>query len=565
MVTPMRILQALLVPVLLLLNLIAQAAEIQVSVDRNPVNLHDSFQITFSSTATPDADPDFTPLQDNFEILNQQRSSNASWVNGHGNRSEQWILTLMAKQPGELLIPPIAFGNDNSKPLRLNVTETSTAPQNDEEIFLEVSTNTETPYVQSQVLYTVRLFRRLQITQARLDEPQLKDAVIEKLGEDSNYTTQIKGVDYWVTERKYAIFPQQSGVFTIAPLSLTADVLTMRKPRFNSFFNQQTSETRRIASKAITLTVQSEPAGFKNQAWLSAEALELTESWSNNRLETKVGEPLTRTLRLTAHGTTVGQLPELASTLAVDGIKTYPDQPQLREDKQNDGLVAFREEKIAFIPAKSGDYNLPAIEIVWFNTKTQRTETARLAAITIKALAGNEANTGAPAETTKAPTAVAAYDKHSITQPANDNSQVYFWQVLSACLAIGWLLTVWKLYQRPKPQVAEKPVRNSATPAANSTIEKRLQRACMDDNAGLAKQLLLQWGKAEYAADSLGSLAGNCKAPLRDEIELLNQHLYAGLQADWTGLPLWQAFSQHHNISKPKPSEEKGLEPLYKL
>ena len=55
-------------------------------------------------------------------------------------------------------------------------------------------------------LYTVRLYRRVDVAQAELSEPELADAVIEKLGEDSNYNTVVNGVSYLVTERKYAIF-----------------------------------------------------------------------------------------------------------------------------------------------------------------------------------------------------------------------------------------------------------------------------------------------------------------------------------------------------------------------
>ena len=79
-------------------------------------------------------------------------------------------------------------------------------------MFLDVKATPEQPYVQSQVLYTLRLYRRVDIAQAELSEPELTDAVVEKLGEDSNYNTVVNGVSYLVTERKYAIFPQKSGV-----------------------------------------------------------------------------------------------------------------------------------------------------------------------------------------------------------------------------------------------------------------------------------------------------------------------------------------------------------------
>ena len=37
------------------------AAEIQVAVDRNPVSINDSFQLVFTTSTTPDDDPDFSP------------------------------------------------------------------------------------------------------------------------------------------------------------------------------------------------------------------------------------------------------------------------------------------------------------------------------------------------------------------------------------------------------------------------------------------------------------------------------------------------------------------------
>lgn len=551
----MHLVRFLIINLLLLISIQVSAADIQVSVDRNPVNINDSFQITFTASEEPDANPDFSPLQNNFEIIDQQRSSNASWVNGHGSRTEQWVVSVLAKQSGELLIPPIAFGSDSSKPLIVNVNENQSAPQSNDELFMEVTATPDKPYVQSQVLYTLRLYRRVQITQARLDEPQLKDALLEKLGEDNTYTTQIKGVNYWVTERKYAIFPQKSGVFTLAPLTLNAQVLVQRQPRFNGFFNQQTTENRRISSNAVTLNVQAVPAGFNNAAWLSAESLELSEDWSDKSLQTRVGEPLTRTVRLSAKGATVGQLPELSSQTAVDGIKTYPDQPLLKEDKQSDGLTALREEKIAFIPSKPGVYTLPAFEINWFNTKTQRIETARLPSVTLKALASQQ-------ETRQQPVVDGGGMDTKTLQPvaAADSGNVHIWQGVSAFLALGWLLTMLVFY-RKKPL----PVAPSAEQAAESAIEKTLKHACWENNPQAVKQLLLQWGRARFGADSLGAIAHNCPLPLSEEIDKLNQHLYSGRQHIWKGEDLWRAFSKNRLKPNAKPVQDGGLEPLYKL
>lgn len=556
----MNRLQTLILNVLLLAVLSVHAAEIQVSVDRNPVALNDSFQITFTASEEPDGSPDFSPLQQNFEILNQQRSSNSSWMNGKTSRTEQWTVSVMAKQAGEALIPPIAFGADSSKPLTITVSEIQEIQQANDDLFLDVTATPEKPYVQSQVLYTLKLYRRVHITQASLNEPEIKDAIVEKLGEDSNYTTQIKGVDYWVTERKYAIFPQQSGVFTIAPLMLNAEVVSSsQQPRFNGFFNRQTTETRRVSSKAITLNVQSVPSSFKGAAWLSAESVELSEKWSGSNLQTKVGEPLTRTLTLTAKGTTVGQLPELFGQAAINGIKTYPDQPVLKEDKQSDGLTATREEKVALIASKPGDYTLPALEITWFNTKTRQVETARLPAVTIKTLASGEAAPSQPS----AGSAVTPAVQPTAAPALFSNGDMFFWQVLSAALALGWLLTVIWFYRKPARTLAKNQQAVRSLPEAG--VEKNLKRACWENNPQAAKQALMQWGRVHFGADSLGAIAQHCAEPLRNEIMELSRHLYSGLQQDWNGKALWQAFSETDTVQGAKSNPDDGLEPLYKL
>lgn len=224
--------------VLVLLSIqTAWAVEIKTTIDRNPVSINESFQIVFTATESPDDDPDFSPLEKNFEILNQSHRNNSSWVNGQSTKTIQWILNVMAKQTGNQLISPVTFGKDISESATILVTKTATpgnSSKNDD-LFLEVEVSPESPYVQSQMLYTLRLFRRVQITQASLNEPVLADAIIEKLGEDKNFNTEVNGVAYVVTERKYAIFPQKSGIATIEPLVLTAEVVSDSRQRFNGW------------------------------------------------------------------------------------------------------------------------------------------------------------------------------------------------------------------------------------------------------------------------------------------------------------------------------------------
>jgi len=569
---------------LLLLNFVPGnvfAAQISVSFDRNPVSLDESFQIIFTANDTPDNDPDFSPLEQDFEILGQSQSSNSSWINGKSSKTVQWTLNAMAKHPGSLVVPAVKFGDDVSQPANILVTQATgnKAVNTDDDLFLEVEANPQSPYVQSQVLYTVRLYRRVEIAQAALNEPELGDAVIEKLGDDSNYNTQINGVNYLVTERKYAIFPQKSGTITIKPLALTAEVVASSRPNFNGFFNSQTTRTRKISSKSVTLDVKPAPATFTGKHWLSAEQLVLKEEWSGDNQQMKVGEPLTRTLTLLAKGTTVGQLPELNAGKPDDQLKTYPDQPVLQEQKKPEGLIAFREEKIAIIPSKAGFYKLPAIEIPWFNSQSQKMEIAKIPETTITAL---EAEGTLPdMATPAAPVPVQQPQKVEAPTPiVSQPQQQNIWLWVSVFLGAGWLATlVYFLVKRPaKKPVVEKTEREIRL---EDSI-KSLKKACAENNAAAAKDALLAWGRQKYIArdgvyaasqsgtgaanvTSLGAIAELSDARLRDEILLLNQVLYGKSAEQWQGKKLYQAFVENKAREKIVATDDDKLEPLYRL
>ncbi len=537
------------------------AADIRVSVDRNPVSVDESFQITFTASQSPDDDPDFSPLEQDFNIINQSNSSSSSWVNGKSTKVVQWIVNVMAKQTGSLVIPAIKFGKDVSRASSILVADKSSkkALDTNEDLFIDVEASPQNPYIQSQVFYTLRLYTKVNISQARLNEPELSDAVIERLGEDSNYNTQVNGVDYSVTERKYAFFPQKSGKLTIKPLVLTAEVLVNNAQSINPFFNSQMSKTKRVESKSITLDVKPVPAEFKGQHWLSAEQLVLKQEWSTDVAQLKVGEPVTRTLSLVAKGTTVGQLPELNTTQTSEELKAYPDQPVLQEQKKVEGLIAFREEKIALIPSKAGTYPLPAIEIPWFNTQTQKLEIAKIPeeTLTTAAVATQPepapAPTFTPLETTKTDS-VAIADSYQ-------NTPIWLW--VSIFLALGWLITLIVFLRKRRPK-AEVWVEDESEINLKAAI-KNLKHACANNDALAAKEALLIWGNHKFDTNNLGALAGFCDARLRDEIVLLNQTLYGKESTQWEGKKLFQAFTENKARGAIKETVDKSLEPLYKL
>lgn len=544
------------------------ATDITVSLDRSPVSVDETFQILFTASESPDADPDFSPLEQDFTIQNQSQSSRTEFVNGKLNRILQWAVTVMANDSGNLIIPVIKFGSDTSTALKIVVSPSSAATKTsrDDDLFLEVSTNTEKPFIQSQVLYTVKLFRRIDLAKANLSEPELNDAVIEKLADDANYTTQVSGVTYVVIERKYAIFPQKSGVTTIKPLILTADTVVARGRQNNSFFNSQMTQRRIVKSNSIALNVQPIPATFTDAHWLTAENVELTQTWSGDFSQMKVGEPLTRTVKLVARGSTVGQIPELNSTKIDPQLKAYNDQPVLHEDKTVAGIVANREEKIAIIPAKAGNYTLPEIKISWFNTVSQTVEVTTLPEMSLTVLGEAVAQVQTPI-TQELPLVSTPVVEENTTPILETPRHDFVWQAIAIFSTIGWLLTLGFLFFKHKSAAkkAAEPIESPAEISLKACI-KQLKNACESNDANSAKTALLEWGRRQFDEISLGAIAQHCEARFRDEILKLNATLYAQESEVWQGRELFKTFSENNARAKLATKEKSdALKPLYRI
>ena len=68
---------------------VVNAATISVKTDRDPVLQNESFMILFESEGSLDDDPDFAPLEQDFQILSRQNSTNMSIMNGRiSNRTQ---------------------------------------------------------------------------------------------------------------------------------------------------------------------------------------------------------------------------------------------------------------------------------------------------------------------------------------------------------------------------------------------------------------------------------------------------------------------------------------------
>lgn len=532
----------------------AFAADIRVYVDRQNINASESFNLVFEADGNVDAAPDFSPLNVYFDILSKNQSSNMSIVNSNFSRKTVWTLVLLAKKAGTYALPAIEFGSDKSPSLNIKINkQSSTTSSAEKNLFLEVEVDHSSVYVQAQLIYTVKLFRAVDIQSASLTEPELSDgdAIIEKLGDDKRYQITRNGVRFAVIERRYAIFPQQSGQLNIKPVEFKGQVVAQRRSFFDTTFN---NTTKRIYSKQIDIDVKAVPSKFTNKNWLPSTELKLVDEWPENT-KFRVGEPVTRTITLIANGLTAAQLP-LLSIKNISGMKQYPDQPNLKDNVDEKGIIGIRQEKIAFIPTQAGLLTLPELNIAWWNTKTEHLEYARIDSKEISIAPSTSSNkpTSTPTET----------ETPLVLEPVQSTEESNFWFYTSIMLLLAWLSTLALLF---KPDADKKPAtENKQTKINTKNIPKKFASACHLENKFLCKSLLIEWASQQWPETifkTLDDVTLMLSGDLLQQVKNLNQHLYSNDASVWDSSALLTSFNKY----KGKPSISSNIKsvPLKKL
>jgi hypothetical protein len=522
----------LLISVLLVLAGLQQAmAEVEVTIDRNPVQVNESFQLIFSLEQSPDDDPDFSTLQQHFTILGNSRSNSISIVNGEYQRSVKWTLQLMAKQVGEYMIPAIRFDKERSKPFQIKVLPSSLASVPQDQLVLELLVDKPEAYVQSQVIVTLRLLSTSSISAYNFGDISTDDldVVIEPLGDERDYRTRIEDKSYLVLEKQFALFPQQSGRLRIAPVM--AEVRLPSGSAFDPFRTR--GEIRRLRSQQVFIDVEPIPPEVAGSYWLPASRLELREEWQSDLDGLVAGEPITRSLILVADGLTAAQLPELTMQ-QIDGIKQYPDQPGLQNGRSNKGITGKREQKVALIPGAEGTYRVPEISLPWWNLETGKLETATIPA--------RELSVAAAVTAVVQPSVTEQLVTEAVGQVSPGNN---FWLWLSLLLACGWIASgfYWWFKSRRAGLQAAPAVEQLGLREAR----RKLRQACDANDGVSARHALLDWGRALLAPreiNNLQQLGSSLGDDMTLQIERLNQSLYAEAGATWQGHDLWVLCQQ---------------------
>ena len=578
------------------------AGSVTAFVDRNVVQEGESLQLTVKEQGMNiGTSPDLSTLQKDFEVLGTAQSTRTSIINGQTDIATEWVTTLIPKRVGRVTIPAIQVGDENTAPVTVTVRPAGQPGQagNSPDVFLESHITPKNPYVQSQVLLTVKLFHAVSLQEARMDPPVIPNTQVEQMGEDKADEIIREGRRFRVIERTYRVFPQKSGVLRIPPIVVAGkvpDTRARRNPLRDRFGNRsgifgsdpfgslfQSSRPVRVRSQELKLTVRPIPPSMAGNVWLPAEGLVVQDQWTpeeDTQSTWKVGEPITRTIVVQAKGLTGVQLPEI-TVQDHEMLKVYPDQANVNTQLHEGSVIGTREQKLALVPSTPGRVTIPEIRIPWWNTKTDRQEVAVIPARTITILSATgvapPSSTQSKVSLTPSPEVPTLSGEGSLSTSGLDSElsgplPIGLWPGVAAVFLIGWVLTGigWVVERKRKARhLATNQDGTSLETPTEKEARKAFQQACQANEPRQAGLTLLKWVSMQRwggrVPTSVGELANRMRQePVQAALRALDRTLYAPETTTWDGqqfLAVVEPVLRQASQSSAKPME--ALPPLY--
>lgn len=380
--------------------------QLSASVDKNQLTIEDSIELSIkiSGVRNPPI-PKLPPLTD-FKVRSTGTQSSTQIFNSDMQVSTTHKYLLTPKSEGNFIIGPVRMNlsgsNYHSEPITITIKKPDPIkPNENRSVYTETSISKKTPYINEQIVYTFKLFRKTEARNLNLNMPYDESFFRkENLGKAKRYSRVINGTAYDVDEVSIALFPIKMGESTIPPSMMELDLIhrtqtNRRRDPFARFFNDpffrgatqnkhKVLSTKPIKVSSQPLPIKGKPSGFKNLVGqFSITATVGKESFD-------AGD--TTTLTIIVSG--IGNVMDVSFTdLNLDDqFKIYPDQPIFTKSIHGNQIGGEKIFKFALVPFTIGKQTISSISLDYFDPDQNEYNTISTnpISLTIKPVTGTE-------------------------------------------------------------------------------------------------------------------------------------------------------------------------------
>lgn len=394
-----------IMPILLILAFLLAPglcmADVSVSLDASPnrVQTGDVFNLSVTVSGAGSADDIQLRGTNGLEVGRPGQSSRTSIVNGRIDRSITYTYGISAPKTGTYTLGP-AIVTIGGKQYGSNTARVTVDPlgeikgRENDAMFFTAEVLPKQAYAGQDILCRVRFYWSIPLRDIQFEGfPDIENLEFSQIGDSRQFQKTINGKAFNVAELVHQVIPSATGDYEIPPLAVKAEVIKSsgRPSRFprgffdDQFFGNEQVVKTRVLSEPVSFSVKAlptegAPGGFNGLIGRFSIQADLDPK------EVKAGDSATLTVTLSGRGN-VQLLPDL-DLPPLPGVKVYPSDPQLEDNRDGQGPFGKKTMQWALVPQTEGDVAVPAFSVPYFNTGTGKYEYAKTREINLHVLPG---------------------------------------------------------------------------------------------------------------------------------------------------------------------------------
>jgi len=200
-----------------------------------------------------------------------------------------------------------------------------------------------------------------------IDYIEVPDAIVRQNNQQAtNYTVREHGQTWSKQRWEIPIYPQRTGQFVIPSVKVSVTLAGEARQKIKRVFHTGEMQfTARLPSGHLT----------NDEEWFAASEAKIEQNWQSSNTALHVGDSVTRKVTLTAQDTVSIMLPSLLASGSTDQYQSFSAPAQLTDQHGRGNYRAQRSEEQTYVLQQGGEVTFPAIELKWWDSKTQQLKT----------------------------------------------------------------------------------------------------------------------------------------------------------------------------------------------
>ena len=372
--------------IFLFLNILISQS-INVSIDKSRLGEGDVIQFMVEASGAKNFPKiELDKLKNNFDFLGgPNKQTSIEFINGKMNETKTLTWVLSPKVTGRIIIPTLKGSIDGksfvSKPIRIEVDKD--AKVNINSVFIIAELDKENAYLGEQITLTYKLYKDIDTRISGIDQFQMPDFNgfwVEEIFTPQRLQYQNKNVIY--EGRRYqvanlgqrALFPLPSDQHIIPSVRVKTQIEQKKKKRrsdpffdpfFDSFFAE--TQTKFIKSDQKIIKVKEFPEPKPNDFFGAVGEFEINSVIDQKEVVVNDGVLYTHFLK----GTGNLGLFTLPKVQFPEGLEAFPPNDDFKRDAFRNEITGSQKLEYVLIPRKPGHFEIPAIQMSYFNPKLE--------------------------------------------------------------------------------------------------------------------------------------------------------------------------------------------------